>query len=78
MIARGETSLPQFGHVGVPAATGLGGGGGGATAVAELRMANAGAGAATELTAAGTVIKDWHEGQGICIPPYSGPHWMCC
>jgi len=47
MMARGEISLPQLGHVGhvgLPEAATTGGGGGGAVAVAALRMASAGAG----------------------------------
>jgi len=44
MMARGEISLPQLGHVGLPEAATAGGGGGGAVAVAALRMASAGAG----------------------------------
>jgi hypothetical protein len=51
-------------------------------AVAALRIANAGAGGggggATNPAGAGTVIWEWQAGQGICIPAYSGPHWMCC
>jgi len=79
MMARGETSLPQFGQVGFPDSETVGAGGGGAMAVpALLRMASAGAGGggggATNPAGAGTVICDWQAGQGICIPAYSGPH----
>ena len=69
MIARGETALPQLGHVGPSAAaSGAAGAGGGGAAVR-----NAGAGAAAIAGAAaptgiGTVILDWHVGQGISIP----------
>ncbi len=75
MMARGETSLPQFGHVGLPVAlTTVGGGAGGAAvAVAVERIASAGAGAVTP-AGAGTVIRDWQAGQGISIPAYSSPH----
>ena len=77
MMARGETSLPQFGQVGLPSAATAGAGGGGAVAVAALRMADAragGGGAATTPAGVGTVILDWQAGQGICMPAYSGPH----
>ena len=75
MMARGETSLPQFGQVGFSEVATLGAGGG-AVAVAALRIANAGAGGggAATLDGVGTVIGDWQAGQGICMPAYSGPH----
>jgi hypothetical protein len=76
MMARGETSFPQFGQVGFSEVATLGGGGG-AVAVAELRIANAGAsggGGAMTPAGVGTVIEDWQAGQPICIPAYSGPH----
>ena len=78
MMARGETSFPQFGHVGLPVSPIWGGGAiGGAAVAAALRIASAGAGgggAVATPTGVGTTIWDWQAGQGISIPAYSGPH----
>ena len=69
MMARGETSLPQLGQVGAPeeaasgAATGTGGGGAAVRKAGACAIAGAGA-----PTGVGTVILDWHVGQGISSP----------